>query len=153
MYWTSDATPVSEMNSLLNSHIPFISHTCVFNSHRYYWPLRSLPSRLGSKQIDFRKRIPFCFCGKILQYCGLKLCFLELCGWFIGALGWEGGGCEGEGFFAHNPTPHFNRKGSALICFMYLESPSVFFWMRDNVALKRNFEKNSCFCSKGKEFL
>lgn len=59
------------------------------------------------------------------------------------------GVCKREGrgveFLAHNPTPHFNRKSSAVMCCVFLDSPSVLFWTKDNVALKRKFEKNPCF--------
>ena len=42
VYWTWEATPVSEMNSLLNSHVPFIAHTCVFNSCQILLALEKL---------------------------------------------------------------------------------------------------------------
>ena len=85
---------------------------------RYCWPLRSLPSRLGSKQIDFRKRIPFCFCGAILQYCGFELCSLELWGWFRGALGLgevavKGRAGRGEDFLP--TTPPLTSTARALL--------------------------------------
>lgn len=60
------------------------------------------------------------------------------------------GGCEREesegwGFFTDNPTPHFNHRSSAMICFRHLDSPSVLFWTKDNVAFKKKLERNPCF--------
>ena len=98
------------------THTSLSSHTRVFSTAaRYYWPLRSLPSRLGSKRIDFRKRIPFCFCGAILQYCGFEPCSLELCGWFRGAPEGASRGRAGKGEDFSPITPPLPSTARALL--------------------------------------
>ena len=124
------------------THTSLSSLTRVFSiAARYYWPLRSLTSRLGSKQIDFRKRIPFCFCGAILQYCGFELCSLDLrmvqsC---PGAGGLRGGG-QGEGsIFCPQPHPSLQPQELCSDLFHVLGFPISFLLDERQCGFKKKF--------------